>query len=103
MEIAKSDIVCSLAGHDRGLYFFVLDRDGDYVLLANGAGRKVEHPKRKKVKHVARVPWSDSRVAGKIRNGDKVLNSELRRALATLTAHNGEDASGQEATNQTVI
>lgn len=87
MEISKSDIVRSLAGHDRGMCFFVLERDGDYVLLANGRERTIEHPKRKKIKHVARVPWNDSRVAGKIQSGDKVLNSELRKALATKAAN----------------
>ncbi len=87
MDISKSDIVQSTAGHDRGQYFFVLATDGEYLLLADGRGRTVEHPKRKKSKHAARVPWKDSRVAAKIRNGDKILNSELRKALAVLATN----------------
>ena len=39
---------------------------------------------RKKRKHTKKVLRSETRVAGKILSGDKVLNSELRRDLAFL-------------------
>ena len=82
MEIDKSDLIISLAGRDKGQIFFVVDTQEEYVLIADGKGRKLEQPKRKKRKHVQKLPTTDSRVAEKIRNGDKVLNSELRRELA---------------------
>lgn len=84
MDISKSDIIISLAGRDKDQFFFVLDTDETYVYLADGRGRKLEQPKRKKHKHVRKVSQPDSRVAEKIRNGDKVLNSELRRELAVF-------------------
>lgn len=84
MEISKSDIIVSLAGRDKGKFFYVMDVVEDYVLLADGKGRKLENPKRKKLKHVRRVSRTETRVADKIRRGDKVLNSELRRDLATF-------------------
>ena len=84
MEISKADIVLSLAGHDRDQYFFVADTDGVWAWLADGKGRKLEKPKRKKLKHVRFVSRTDSRVAEKPRSGDKVLNSELRRELAAF-------------------
>jgi len=84
MEISKADIVLSLAGHDRDQYFFVADTDGVWAWLADGKGRKLEKPKRKKLKHVRFVSRTDSRVAEKLRSGDKVLNSELRRELAAF-------------------
>lgn len=84
MEISKSDIIVSLAGRDQGELFYVIDVEDNYVLIANGKGRKLENPKRKKLKHVRRVSRTETRVAVKIRNGDKVLNSELRRDLATF-------------------
>jgi hypothetical protein len=87
MDISKSDIVLSLAGHDRGELFFVIAEDGDHVLIANGKGRTVDDPKRKKRKHVRRVARIDSRVANKLRQGDKVLNSELRKDLAVYKAN----------------
>ena len=84
MDISKSDIVISLAGRDEGKLFYVMDTEDNYVLLADGKGRKLENPKRKKLKHVRRVTRTETRVATKILNGDKVLNSELRRDLATF-------------------
>ena len=84
MDISKSDIIESLAGRDKGKYFYVIDTEENFVLIADGKGRKLENPKRKKLKHVRRVSRTETRVAVKIQNGDKVLNSELRRDLATF-------------------
>ena len=84
MDISKSDIIESLAGRDKGNFFYVIDVEDNYVLIADGKGRKLENPKRKKLKHVRRVSRTETRVATKILNGDKVLNSELRRDLATF-------------------
>ena len=84
MEIGKSDMILSTAGRDKGQYFFVLDTDETYVYIADGRGRKVEAPKRKKRKHVQMIAQTESRVAEKIRSGEKVLNSELRRELAVF-------------------
>ena len=60
MEIAKSDIVRSDAGRDQGKLFIVLAVEGEYLLLADGKGRKAESPKRKKRKHVLFVAEDDS-------------------------------------------
>ena len=84
MDISKSDIVISLNGRDQGKLFYVMQVEDNYVLLADGKGRKLENPKRKKLKHVRRVTRTETRVAAKIMNGDKVLNSELRRDLAAF-------------------
>ena len=84
MEIFRSDLVCSTAGHDKGMLFYVLDTDGVYVSLANGKERKVEKPKRKKIMHVKKVPRPDSPLTERIRAGEQILNSELRRELAMI-------------------
>ena len=85
MEIGKSDIVLSVAGRDQGKLFYVMETDGAYVLVANGRERRLECPKRKKLKHVRKVPRTESRIARKIASGEKVLNSELRRDLAAFS------------------
>ena len=79
-----SDVVISRQGRDQGEWFYVIDADPVYLLLANGKDRTIEKPKRKKRKHTKKVLRSETRVAGKILSGDKVLNSELRRDLAFL-------------------
>ncbi len=72
MEIAKSDIVRSDAGRDQGKLFIVLAVEGEYLLLADGKGRKAESPKRKKRKHVLFVAEDDSRQVD-IGNGHMIL------------------------------
>ena len=80
-----SDVVRSTAGRDQGKLFYVIGTDPVFLLLANGKDRTLEKPKRKKRKHIQKVLRSETRVADKLRLGDKVLNSELRRDLAYLS------------------
>lgn len=82
MEIAKSDIVRSDAGRDKGKLFAVLAVEGEYLLLADGKSRKVEAPKRKKRRHVLFVAADATRLSEKIKSNEKITNSELRRTLA---------------------
>ena len=84
-EFMISDVVASAAGRDQGKLFYVVGTDPVYLMLANGKDRTLDKPKRKKRKHVAKVLRSETRVADKLRLGDKVLNSELRRDLAYLS------------------
>ncbi len=86
-DIKISDVVVTTAGRDAGQWFYVIDADPVYLLLANGKDRTLEKPKRKKRKHTEKVLRSETRVAEKIRSGDKVLNGELRRDLAFLVRH----------------
>ena len=82
MEIAKSNIVRSDAGRDKGKLFVVLAVEGEYLLLADGKCRKVESPKRKKRRHVLFVAADENRLSDKIKSEEKITNSELRRTLA---------------------
>ena len=84
-DLTIADVVVSTAGRDMGQLFYVLEADDTYLMLANGKDRRIEKPKRKKRKHTKKVLRSETRVAAKLRAGDKVLNSELRRDLAYLS------------------
>ena len=94
MDIARSDIVKASAGRDKGKLLFVLDVEGDFLLLADGKSRKLERPKRKKRKHVTFACRADGRTAEKIRSGEKVTNSELRKTLAQLGGDGNPDQEG---------
>ena len=83
-DIRISDLVQTTAGRDAGALFYCVGGDQRYVLLANGKDRTLDQPKRKSRRHVQKVLRSETRVAEKLRAGDKVLNSELRRDLAFL-------------------
>ena len=84
MCMERAQIVRSLAGHDKGELFCVLDIDGEFLLLADGKHRKVESPKRKRAKHVVSVGDCRHPTIEKLRAGNPVGNQELRRALAAL-------------------
>ena len=81
-DIRIADVVMATAGREKGKLFYVLSIEENMLFLGNGKDRTLETPKRKKCKHVQKVLRSETRVAEKLRNGDKVLNSELRRDLA---------------------
>ncbi len=83
-DITISDVVVSKAGRDSGEWFYVIGEDREFLMLANGKDRPLDKPKHKKRKHVEKVLRSETRVAEKLRLGDKVLNGELRRDLAFL-------------------
>ena len=85
-DIIISDVVVSTAGRDQGDWFYVIGEDPLYLTLANGKDRPLDRPKLKKRQHVQTGLRSEPRVAAKIKNGDKVLNGELRRDLAFLAS-----------------
>lgn len=81
MEAEQNSVVRSLAGHDRGGYFAVIDcADDTHVLIADGKRRKVEKPKRKKRKHLQTV--------GRLSppQGGAWTNRRLRKALGAFGA-----------------
>ena len=94
MDIARSDIVRSAAGRDKGKLFFVLAVEEDYLLLADGRYRTLESPKRKKRRHTVFFARGEGRTAEKIRNDEKVTNSELRRTLAAFGEEGNPDQEG---------
>ena len=89
-----ADVVEAIAGREKGQWFYVVATDDDFLYLANGKDRSLEKPKRKKRKHAKKVLRSETRVAEKLRNGDKVLSSELRRDLAYLSQNTQSNANG---------
>ena len=84
-DLSIADVVISTAGRDAGKLFYVMEVDGLYLMLVNGKDRTMDKPKRKKRKHTTKVLRSETRVAQKLRAGDKVLSSELRRDLAYIS------------------
>lgn len=69
----RGSLVYSIAGRDKGSLFIVLKRDGDYVYLADGNLRKVENPKKKKLKHINKT---NTRL-----DIGEVSNSDVRKLL----------------------
>lgn len=72
----------SMAGHDRGHLYMILESEGEYVYLADGRLRTIEKPKKKNVKHiqiVKKVSLADRNCETK-----NIKNEEIRRILKSL-------------------
>ena len=48
----KIELAVSLAGHDKGDVYVIKEAGETDVLLVNGDNRTLEHPKKKKQKHI---------------------------------------------------
>lgn len=82
MVIYPGQIVISLAGRDKNKYFVVLDViDNSYCHISDGRTRKVDSPKKKKIKHLRFTGHSLSDVSDKIKTGQTVTNSMIRKEL----------------------
>lgn len=92
IEFLPSNIVKSLAGHDRNNYYHILLSEGEYVLLTDGKLRRLQNPKLKKKKHVEQMGGSDSPAAVKIRTGGMVTNREIIKSLAAYKSGIGNMA-----------
>ena len=75
-------VVLSTQGRDEGRYFVVLEViDENFVRMADGLTRKVDHPKKKKVKHLRPKPIVVEVDGSKLPN-KHLQDSDLRNALA---------------------
>ncbi|MCX7843625.1 MAG: KOW domain-containing RNA-binding protein [Clostridia bacterium] len=83
MDIKLGQIVCSKAGRDKGKKFVVIEIiDNNFVMVADGNLRRLERPKKKRIKHLDLTEQVIEQLEFKLQNKLKVSNSELRKALA---------------------
>jgi ribosomal protein L14E/L6E/L27E len=81
MELTKGQVVYSKSGHDKGLAFIIVDVQEGYVILADGKLRKLEHPKRKKIKHVQITNIVVENIKKKLEDGSYLLDADISKAL----------------------
>ena len=83
MEVGR--VVLSRAGRDQGHVFVIVDViDEDYVAIANGCQRKVDNPKKKKIKHLAAKPELLEEISKKISEKKRIFDSEVRNKLDAI-------------------
>ena len=80
MEYRIGQMVRSIAGRDNGKAFMVVATEGNYVYVADGETRKLEAPKKKKLKHIQGSYNVSEEIAVCIENGT-AENHMLRRFL----------------------
>ncbi len=73
--------VLSTQGRDEGRTFLLLSDEQDgYVLMADGLTRKLDHPKKKKIKHLKPKPVRMETLKSRLEAG-QLLDSDLRKFL----------------------
>ena len=84
MAFTKGEIVLSLSGRDAGKLFCVVDTQDGFVTVADGKGRKLAAPKRKREKHLRGVGTSAHPAILGLQRGESVTDRALRGALAAF-------------------
>lgn len=80
-------IVVSKAGRDAGRRFVVVKVIDDlFVEVSDGDLRRVEKPKRKKIKHLDITDEVAEGLAEKLKSNGRITNAEVRKALAGLVS-----------------
>ena len=83
MEVGR--VVLSRAGRDQGHVFVIVDViDENYVAIANGCQRKVDNPKKKKIKHLVAKPELLEEIREKIFAKKRIFDSEVRNNLDAI-------------------
>ena len=82
--INVGNVVLSTAGRDRDSFFFVTKVEGDYVYLVDGDLRKIENPKKKKIKHVELTNFCDEEMADRLVKNNKVTNHDIKKCLKSM-------------------
>ena len=86
LNLTLGQVVYSKAGRDTGKGFLVVGiLDNWYVLISDGDLRRIEKPKKKKVKHLETTKEMNVALSQKLENKLKVTNAEIRKALADVT------------------
>jgi len=84
-DLSIGQIVISTAGRDKGYKFVVLCIiDDKYVYISDGDIRKVERPKKKKLKHLRKLNYVAESIKDKLESCDKLSNNEIRKLLKSI-------------------
>ena len=92
MNIALGQIVVSKAGRDAGRRFLVTKViDEQFVQITDGDLRRVDKPKRKKIKHLETNGFAAEEIKEKLLNNARITNPEVRKALALDKSNHQEE------------
>ncbi|MDU1414758.1 MAG: KOW domain-containing RNA-binding protein [Clostridium sp.] len=75
-------VVHSKAGRDKDKYFIIVSIiDEKYVYISDGDLRKIEKPKKKKIKHLVFTNIVAENIRIDILSNEKISNSKIRKFL----------------------
>jgi len=82
LNIEAGSLVLSVAGRDKGKLFVVLGLENEFCYLSDGKLRKLERPKKKKLKHVQPTGKAIEALRNKIVLGERLTNAEIRKSIS---------------------
>lgn len=75
-------VVISKAGRDKeSMYIVIGTMDEDHLLIANGSARKIELPKKKKLKHVILTDKVNEDIKASLISKDKNTNLKIKKYI----------------------
>lgn len=84
-ELSMGQVVISTAGRDKDHKFVVLCIiDDQYVYISDGDIRKLEKPKKKKIKHLMKLDHVFQEIKDRTGSVEKLSNSEIRKLLKSI-------------------
>lgn len=81
MKLQAGALVKSIAGHDKGGYFFIFREEGEYIYLVDGKYRRLDCPKKKKKKHVEALLWEKHSSELKIGENKNVTDEAIKHFI----------------------
>ena len=90
-RFALAQLVRAKAGHDRGHYYLIcaVSEDERWLMLADGAGKRLSSPKRKNAAHVQPIRLHSEALAGRIADGT-ARDEELKHYLSEYQRREGK-------------
>ena len=69
----------SKAGHDKNQLYVIVATEGDFVFLCDGRLKRMECPKRKRLKHIQLINKTvDEALLQKLTNHEKIMDEEIK-------------------------
>lgn len=76
MEAKIGMIVRSAAGHDKGNFLVITAVEGDFAFIADGKERKLQKPKKKRLKHL--------KLTNTVIDTDNLTDKGLRKIISSF-------------------
>ncbi|NLM04241.1 MAG: RNA-binding protein [Clostridiales bacterium] len=81
-DINIGQVVRSTKGRDKGKYFIVIGKlDDNHLLIVDGDIRKIEKPKKKKVKHLMKLDIISTETIERLNSNKEITNAFIRKEL----------------------
>lgn len=88
-------LACAKAGRDAGRYFIIKQIiDKEHVLIVDGEMRKLENPKKKKIKHLKLTPKINIALQKAFGEGIIMNDAQIRSCIAEMVKP-GEEPDGE--------